>query len=99
MRTRYIKKGDKLYYAMVIDGKYRRPISTKKFLSQPQYVILSQKKNLYEIMYYNFYQAVQALSYLSPAQTKQLFIPFSHVVNEGDVAEPEVFKDDYSEQN
>lgn len=85
MKTRYIKKDNKLYYAVVIDGKYRPPISVvNKSLMQPQYIILSQKKDLYEVMYYTFYQAIQAADYLSPAQSKQMFIPLSHIVKQGE---------------
>lgn len=70
---------------MVVDGKYRLPMLTKKYLAQPQYIILSQKKALYEVMYYSFWQSIQRLDYLSPALTKQIFIPFSHVVEAGAV--------------
>jgi hypothetical protein len=86
MPTRYIKKTDKLYYAMVVDGKYRLPIVINKSLAQPQYIILSQKKNLYEVMYYNFWQNIQHVDYSSPANTKQMFIPLSHVVHVGELA-------------
>lgn len=84
MQTRYIKKDDKLYYAMAVDGKYRLPIATKKFLVEPQYIILSQKKDLYEVMTYNFYRTILQPDYLSPAQARQTFIPCSHVVKVGD---------------
>lgn len=85
MQTRYIKKGDKLYYAMAVNNKYRLPISSvNKALMQPQYVILARKLDLYEVMYYTFYQAIQRPDYLSPAQTKQMFIPISHIVKTGD---------------
>lgn len=93
MRTRYIKKGDKLHYAMVVDGKYRLPIVNNKSLLQPQYVILSQKKNLYEVMFYNFWQSIQQPDYLSPALARQMFIPISHVVKVGDIAKPESLPD------
>lgn len=86
METRYIKKGDKLYYAMVVDGKYRMPITVNNKLMQPQYIILSAKKNLLEVMYYSFYQTIQTGNYLSPAQGKQMFIPSSHVVEAGSEA-------------
>lgn len=84
MQTRYIKKYDKLYYAMAVDGKYRLPIATKKFLVEPQYVILSQKKDLYEVINYNFYRTILQPGYMSPAHSRQLFIPLSHVVKIGD---------------
>lgn len=85
MQTRYIKKDNNLYYAVVIDGKYRLPISVvNKSIMQPQYVILSQKEDLYEVMYYSFYQTIQREDYLSPALSKQMFIPLSHVVRVGD---------------
>lgn len=83
MPTRYIKKDNTLFYAMVIDGKYQLPITVNKSIAQPQYIILSQKLNLYEVMYYNFYQAIQSPDYLSPALTKQMFIPLSHIVKVG----------------
>lgn len=86
MPTRYIKKADKLYYAMVVDGKYRLPLTVNKALAQPQYIILSQKKKLYEVMFYNFWESIQSKDYLSPAQNRQMFIPMSHVVEVGDVA-------------
>lgn len=86
MLTRYIRKDEKLYYAMVVDGKYRLPMTVNKTLMQPQYIILSEKKGLLEVMYYNFYQVIQAPGYLSPAQSKQMFIPLSHIVKPGDAA-------------
>lgn len=78
---------------MVVDGKYRMPITVNKSLSQPQYIILSQKKNLYEVMYYNFYQVIQQKDYMSPALAKQMFIPMSHIVKVGDKAKLEKDKD------
>lgn len=84
MPTRYIKKADKLYYAMVIDGKYQMPKTINKSASQPQYIILSQKLNLYEVMLYTFYKAIMDPDYLSPAQFRQMFIPASHVVKIGE---------------
>lgn len=93
MPTRYIKKDNTLFYAMVIDGKYQLPITVNKSIAQPQYVILSRKKDLYEVMYYNFYQSIQNLDYLSPALTKQMFIPLSHVVKIGDQVPLQIDKD------
>lgn len=86
MPTRYIKKADKLYYAMVVDGYYRMPIVVNKSLAEPQYLILGRRGKLYEVMFYNFYQNIQHSDYLSPAVTKQMFIPLSHVVEVGDPA-------------
>lgn len=89
MPTRYIKKANNLYYAMVVNGKYRLPVVVNKSLAQPQYAILSQKRNLYEVMYYNFYQNIQDPDYLSPALSKQMFIPLGHIVKVGDNAQLE----------
>lgn len=84
MQTRYIRKNDNLYYAVVIDGKYQLPVSViNRFLMEPQYVILSEKKELLEVMYYTFYKTIQEPDYLSPGQAKQMFIPASHVVEAG----------------
>lgn len=93
MPSRYIKKGNDLYYAMVVKGKYRLPVTVNKSLAQPQYVILSQKLKLYEVMFYNFYETIQFRDYLSPALSKQMFIPLSHVVKIGEPANLEINQD------